>query len=154
MAIYAQKLLTYSTTAIEAGISSTIELWDKPNMAPTLAFILTRIHEHLDRARLERQGLMAVLPPPQLDSSSPAQRRRESQRIILESKASGCWGPDAIGPAKAALAKLDAGEAVTAPASIGEVMSAVMGPPTRDAKQAAANDDDEDDSDGEMAYRE
>jgi len=76
----------------------------------------------LDRPAVHPEKECLTDPNTQLQARNSVEDGQEVQRIIVESKASGAWGQDAVAPAKAALAAMDRGENVTAPASLQEVI--------------------------------
>jgi hypothetical protein len=162
-----EKLIPYSNDAIQTGVDLTISHWDKPNLMPPIAYILARIEDGFDairRRQLEahsRELLTREAHHPDFAGMSDEHRHRQFQRMLLESKAAGKFGPDAVEPAKAALAAMDRAETVSAPSTLGDAIrtaaraaSVHIGPSGRDAKRAAGNDQDQDDSDGGMAFRE
>src|SRR5262249_13927755 len=121
LAVYIDRLSTYPPKLIEAALKLTIDSWEKPNMLPPIGYIVQRIDHVLDQQREQRreEQSRALMDRPSVHPEKTVVRDgQETQRIILESKASGNFGQDAIAPAKAALAAMDRGEAVTAPASL------------------------------------
>lgn len=85
------------------------------------------------RERQAKEHMRALLDRPSIHpdfaDKSKAERRREFQRIVLESKASGAWGPDAIEPAKRGLAVMDQGDDVNVPGSLNEAIEETYGSP-------------------------
>src|SRR5262249_42035640 len=89
-------------------------------MLPPVGYIIQRIQDHFDevaRQRMAKESQALLERPaihPEKESftvENPVRDGKDVQRIILESKASGAWGPSAIAPAKAALAARDGGKA-------------------------------------------
>lgn len=130
LAVYLEQLSKFSYEALSAGIDRTIKAWDKPHMVPPIAYIIARIREHFEdiqRKQIERRSRELLTRPaihPDFQHSSESQRRLEFQRIVLESKASGVWGDDAVAPAKAGLTALGRGENTQEPGDLHEAICA------------------------------
>ncbi len=104
---------------------------------PSIEQLRTYAEQYFEATRerhLREHAQLLLMRPnthPDFIGKSELELKREFQRIVLESKASGAWGKELIEPAKTALAAMDRGETVQTPYSVHGLMSEVYGRPTR-----------------------